>query len=140
MLEGWGVSGDDQLELLAVSGGIQHTDTLELAEFRGVDDTLEVPLRFRMASKRHFPLAEQLQPGDALGLERDRANADPLATWVVLRAGEPVGYIPRQYTRLVTRLLDAGSQLKAEVLRQLPVARDGSRWLLALSRAAVSSA
>lgn len=135
MLDAWGVSGDDQLELLAVSGGIQHTDSLELAEYRAADDPLDAPVRMRIAAEKHFPAAAQLKPGDELELQRDLSNpSDPLATWFVLREGERVGYVPRQYTALIAKHLLSGSWLGASVLRRLPVPLDRGRWLVQVSK------
>jgi len=138
MLAAWGVSGDDQLELLAISGGIQETDSVELSEYRAATDQLMEPLRFRMASERFFPAAAELHPGDVLDLRRDPQNPmDPCATWLVLRSGVPVGYVPRPYSSLVAHHLEVGAQLCAKVLRRLPVSVDRGRWLISLSSCAV---
>lgn len=137
MLEGWGVSStDDQLDVLAASGGLQHTDTLELAEYRAPEDELREPLRLRLASSRFFPPSEQLRPDAVLTLQRDRANAiDSNATAFMVESGAVVGYVPRQYAELTARHLDAGHQLKGTVLRRLSVAGDGARWLVEVARA-----
>lgn len=135
MLDAWGVTGDDQLEILAVSGGIQHTDTLELAEERSADDSLDQELRFRMAAERFFPDASRLAAGVELELRRDLSNdADPFASWLVLSDGKEVGYVPRQYAELVARHIKARHAISAAVVRRLPIPLDRGRWLIVVRR------
>ena len=132
----WGVDDvSDPFEVLAKSGGTQATDRIELAEYRPDDDELERPLEMRVAGATYYPCPEELQAGDPLELRRQPDNEhDPLATLVLFKGDVRVGYVPRQYVRLVARLLDAGVMLHAEALRRLVLPSD-TRWVIRVSRA-----
>ncbi len=130
ILHSWGVKqSDDPLEILRLSGGIQVTDRLELAEYRAESDTLSSPLVFRVAGEKRCPGGDLLKPGDPVVLKREAGNEfDPNATLVLLRGGERVGYVPRQYSKMMARLLDAGYPLEAVALRRLVVPPERGRW------------
>jgi hypothetical protein len=134
LLRSWGVErSDDQFEILARSGGIRATDRLELAEYRAPDDDLSRPLEFRVASRRHLPDAASVAVGDAVSLRREPANvADPEAV-IIDRVGRTVGYVPRQYSALVSRILDRNTDIDARVVREL-VLPDVGKWVVRLSR------
>lgn len=88
MLAAWGVEQpDDQLEILARSGGVRATDRLELAEYRSPTDDLARPLEFRLAATKHVAGAE-LHVGDPLELRREPHNeVDPCATIMLTLGG-----------------------------------------------------
>lgn len=138
-LASWGVEhADDQFEILARSGGIRATDRLELSEYRAEDDDLEIPLEFRIAGRRHIGSDElaELAVGCALSLCPDPSNPkDPQAV-IVDRNGRRAGYVPRQYTRLFRRLIDAGASLQGEAVRKLLVPDDVGKWVVRVSRRA----
>lgn len=129
MLASWGVEDrDDMFEILARSGGIQMTDRLELAEYRPPDDPLTTPLEFRVA--RPTP---SLAVGVPIGVRRDLGNAfDSFAVHVVDSTGSVVGFVPRHYSPIVARLLDAGATLSGEIIRQLTVPE--GKWVARLQR------
>jgi hypothetical protein len=135
ILESWGVEhSDDPLEILALSGGIQATDRLELAEYRASDDDLSDPLLFRIAGMKYQTGQANLHVGDRLELLHEMGNAhDPDATLVLTRSGVKVGYVPRQYSRLVARILSAGGALDTVVVRELAVPADTGRWVVQVS-------
>jgi len=139
ILASWGVqSADDQFEVLARSGGLRATDRIELAEYRPVDDELVTPLEFRIAGTRHVAVGELavLSNGDALRLEREPSNpSDQCATLVMADSGQRAGYVPRQYSGFVSRLLDAGTPLSAVVVRTLVVPEEAGRWVVRVQRA-----
>jgi hypothetical protein len=135
----WGVeNADDQFELLAKSGGLRATDRIELAEYRAAEDPLTKPLEFRVAGSKYVPveLRATLAAGDALRFEREPTNkADPAATIVATTSdGKRAGYVPRQYSRLVARLLDAGVHLTAVAVREIVVPDDAGRWVVRAAR------
>lgn len=136
-IEAWGVERpDDQFEVLARSGGIRATDRLEMAEYRAADDDLTTPLEFRIAGRRHIEGAEraELAVGCPVSLRPDRANPkDPQAV-IVDRDGKQAGYVPRQYTSLFGRLIDAGVALQGEAVRQVLVPEDIGKWVVRVSR------
>lgn len=132
ILESWGVRDpSDPLEILAMSGGVQATDRLELAEYRTITDDLTVPLHFRVAGERFYDGAAKLHPAERVELRREPSNpVDPSATLVVAMAGERVGHVPRQYCALMAHLLDAGRELDATAVRRLTVPEDRDRWVI----------
>jgi hypothetical protein len=136
ILESWGVrAGDSQLEILARSGGVQMTDRIELAEYRAIDDPLERPLVLRVAGMKHYRGAGRVKEGDVVLLAREPHNIhDACATAILTEAGEQVGYVPRQYARLLATLLDARVVLTAKALRRLTEPADGGRWLVQIVR------
>lgn len=131
MMAAWGVERpDDQFEVLARSGGIRATDRLELAEYRAPDDDLSEPLEFRVAGRRYIPDAAPIVVGDALSLRPEPENqADPAAV-IVDRSGRKAGYVPRQYTHLVARLIDRGALIDCKVVRQLLLPDDVGKWVV----------
>lgn len=137
MMKSWGVDQrDDQLEVLARSGGIQATDWLELSEWRAPDDDLTTPLLVRVAGTRNWAGRDHVHVGDAIALRREPDNAwDTHATELVLPSGEKLGYIPRPYTALVAGLLDGGVVLGAHIERRLGIEQTYPRWHLLVRRA-----
>ncbi len=134
MLAGWAVlDPDDALEILARSGGLLATDRLELAEYRDDTDDLTTPLDVRLAGGRFQGAIRDVRPNDVLTLEREPANEhDCNATVIRSRAGEKLGYVPRQYSSLVARRLDAGHEITATAAIALPSPPDESRWVIRL--------
>lgn len=132
LLAEWGVEdADDQMEILARSGGIQLTDRLELAEHRPDDDDLRRPLEFRLAGATHFAASARLTEGATLRLRREPTNErDQAATLVLLVDGEPVGYVPRQYSKMIARLLDRGAALLTRTRRRLLLPEELGPWVL----------
>lgn len=139
ILASWGVeNADDRMEILARSGGVQVTDRIELAEFRAQDDDLSQPLEFRVSGMRHQEGANRvsLQSGDRVTLRRQHGNIyDRCATLVLVRDNVTVGYVPRQYSALVSRLLDERQPLDAEIVRKLLLPEETGRWVVRLVRA-----
>ena len=57
--------------------------------------------------------------GTALVLRREPMNeSDELAILVETAAGEKIGYVPRKHNPILARLMDAGKQLAAKVVRK----------------------
>jgi len=144
ILSAWGVEHpDDPMEILARSGGVQLTDRIELAEYRAGHDTLERPLEFRVSGMRFQPDALQaaLRPGAAISLLRDPTNRhDPHASLVLVHDETRVGYVPRQYSAMVARLLDAGVALDGVIVRKLLLPAETGRWVVRLVRRAAPRA
>lgn len=140
-LASWGVKNpDDPLEVLAKSGGVQMTDRIELAEYRDEDDALGTPLEFRVAGATYHAPPADVREGDALELKREPGNPrDPRATLVLVRDGRTLGYVPRQYAKMIARLLDDGATLQAVALRRLALPPEGGRWVARVSRSAAAS-
>jgi hypothetical protein len=136
LLASWGVEhGDDPLEILARSGGVQTTDRLELAEYRPEDDPLDRPLEMRVAGATRLEEVGTLSAGDALELRRELKNEhDPNATLFLFEGDQRVGYVPRQYAVLVAGLLDTGTPLRAVAVRRLVLPPEGGRWVVRVSR------
>lgn len=138
ILKSWGVRRtDDPFEVLARSGGLRATDSLELAEFRASNDTLESPLEVRVAGRRHIPERDlaSLRGGEMLEAIRDVGNSsDPFATLLVTSRGERAGYVPRQYSEMIAHLLERGIAINGEALRELTVPEDAGRWVVRLQR------
>ncbi len=132
----WGVeSPDDALEILGVSGGMQATDQLELADYRTIDDDLSRPLIFRLAGAQHYPHSEAVHTGEHLQLRRDYENQyDRYATKVEAAHGIQIGWVPRQYSELVATRVEMNIDLTLVILRRLPLVSEKDRWLLHLSR------
>jgi hypothetical protein len=139
MMASWGVQqSDDQFEVLAKSGGLRATDRIELAEYRPPDDPLLEPLEFRVAGTGYVPsqVRGPLIVGTAVSFEREPSNEhDPHAT-VVARTedGLHVGYVPRQYSAIMSRLLEAGVTLEGVALRELVLPDDAARWVIRATR------
>ncbi len=134
-MQSWGVTDrDNPLEVLARSGGIQMTDRVELAEPRTEADDLHEPLVVRIAGMKKHPGAVHIQVGDALSLVREPTNAHDDKATMLFAAGEKAGYVPRQYSALIARLLDAGVPLEATAVRQLGAPAEVGRWVVRLVR------
>lgn len=131
LMDEWGVDHpDDQFEVLAKSGGIRATDRLELAEYREPDDSLVRPLEFRIAGRRFVSEPALLAVGDQISLRREPENeADPHAV-VLERNGRHAGYVPHQYARLLSGLLERAVILEAHVVRELIVPDDVGKWVV----------
>lgn len=136
IMTSWGLTAiDHPLDVLARSGGVQMTDRIELAEYRPDDDELEAPLLFRLAGMKHHPGSADIRAGAELSLLREPENAfDNQAVAVLAPGREKAGYVPRQYSSLVARLLDGGVFLEALAVRQLGVPADEGRWVIRLVR------
>jgi hypothetical protein len=135
MLSAWGVErSDDQFEVLARSGGIRATDRLELFEYRSDDDELATPLEFRVASRRHLQDAAPLSIGDEVSLIREPTNDYDSRATIIDRAGRRAGYVPRPYVPMFARLIDAGVEVDAKVVRRLLVPDDVGKWVVRASR------
>jgi hypothetical protein len=137
ILESWGVHAQDsQLQILARSGGVQMTDRIELAEYRAADDTLERPLIARVSGMKFYTGGERLEDDAVVLLAREPQNLrDAHTTAVLTEDGQQVGYVPRQYSQAVARLLDRQVPLIARALRRLTSPADGGRWLIEIMRA-----
>lgn len=135
MLAGWGVERvDDQFEVLARSGGIRATDHIELAEYRSDDDELATPIEFRVASRKHLVDAAPLSVGDEVTLIREPSNDYDSRATIIDRAGRRAGYVPRPYVPMFARLLDAGVEIDAKVIRQLLVPDGVGKWVVRAAR------
>jgi hypothetical protein len=135
MLRAWGVERpDDQFEVLAKSGGIRATDRLELAEYRAPDDELVQPLEFRVAGRRHILDAAPLAVGAKVSLCPEPDNEADAGAVIVDRDGRRAGYVPRQYTELVGRLLERSVAIDGQVTRQLLVPDDVGKWVVRIAR------
>jgi hypothetical protein len=139
MLASWGVAhSDDQFEILAKSGGLRATDRIELAEYRAHDDQLATPLEFRVAGSKYVAadIRAALTAGAELRFEREPENQfDAAATIIATTSdGKRAGYVPRQYSALVAKLLDADVPLSGQALRELIIPEDAGRWLVRVSR------
>ena len=132
LMSSWGVQHpDDQFEVLALSGGVQATDRIELAEYRASDDDLSTELLFRLAGERFGEGAADLQAGDSLELRCEPTNpVDPSATQVVFKGARKIGYVPVQYSRTVARLLRTGQALEARAVRRLLLPEERGRWII----------
>lgn len=135
MMASWGVKlPDDPLDVLSHSGGILTTDRIELAEWRSDNDELREPLLFRLAGEMFNEAAKTLVVGDRLTVQPDAGNKFDECATLILSNGQRVGYLPRQYSRFVSRLLSEQVSLRAEVVRRLIVPEDRGRWVIWLSR------
>lgn len=137
LMESWGVQQpDDQFEVLALSGGVQTTDRLELAEYRADDDDLTDVLRFRLAGERHCAGVEELAAGDSLELRVEPENKfDSHATQVLFRGDQKIGYVPVQYAKIFSALLRQWRRLEARAERRLLLPAERGRWVIAARRA-----
>ena len=121
LMAGWGVVHlDDRMEILAQSGGLQVTDRIELAAFRADDADLTEPLELRGAGARHRAEPPVLAVGAPVVLRAESDNpADPHAVRIEGASGGFAGYVPRQYSALVARMLGRGTPHVARVVREL---------------------
>lgn len=133
LLASWGVQNpDDPLEILARSGGVQLTDRIELAEFRPETDDLSVPLLFRVAGMKHQDDtgAERLRSGEPVDLVREPENQLDRCALVVVHGEHQIGRVPRQYSPIFARLLDAGRKIKTVADRRLILPTESGRWVV----------
>lgn len=137
MMATWRVSRpDDQMAILAASGGIQLTDHIELAEYRQADDDLSEPLEFRVAGEKHYRGTQLLREGEAVEFRREPSNPrDEKATCILVSEGQQLGYVPRQYAPLFARLLDQGIELIGQASRRLSLPPERDRWIIRASTA-----
>jgi HIRAN domain len=114
----------DALELLARSGGLRGTDTLEIFPCPEPTADNEYQVFFFVHGLRYLTSENQahvrsLQSGEELFLMRDIQNpSDPMA--LLLRTGDPmslVGYCPRYYSAELSGLVEVvgQSEVKAAV-------------------------
>ncbi|MET0412467.1 MAG: HIRAN domain-containing protein [Polyangiaceae bacterium] len=136
ILESWGVTAPDSpLDILARSGGVQLTDRIEVDEYRSADDALEIPLLFRVAGEEHYPGSSIVEVGEELQLVREPTNDyDANAVMVQKSDGTKLGYVPRQYSELVARLVGQGLALHPVAERRLVTSNDRARWIVKISR------
>ena len=114
---------DDPMAMLALTGGIRGTDSIELFQPPFIGENGEYQVEFFARSLSHLPKEavshlSMLSKGDRLYLMRDAQNSfDPNA--LALRTNNPtffVGYCPKYYTRDLGALLESSaSQLTVTV-------------------------
>ena len=132
----------NELEVLARSGGLRATDTLEVFPCPEPTHDRQYVVYFFSRGIRHLVPENQtriadLKVGDRLYLMKDVQNDyDPTA--IMLRSGDPVanvGYCPQYFSQEFTRLLDVlgCANLKATVERVNPDAPTQFRLLCKLS-------
>jgi HIRAN domain len=135
IMQSWGVlRTDNALEVLARSGGIQMTDRIELLEPRSETDDLRTPLFVRLAGMKKHAGAAHIRVGELVALEREPSNEFDTHATKIVASGEKAGYVPRPYSALIARLLDAGVELEARAVRQLGDPADVGRWVISLAR------
>lgn len=112
----------DELEILARSGGARATDTLEIIPCPVPTKENNYEVYFFSHGVRHLKAEDQeniqrLRNGDRLYLMQDLQNEhDPMA--LLMRTADPiacVGYCPRYYSGDFTRLLESVGQDKVHV-------------------------
>jgi len=103
----------NELDVLARSGGLRATDTLEVFPCPEPTEDRQYVVYFFTRGIRHLVAENQkrianLNVGDRLYLMKDVQNAhDPTA--IMLRSGDPVanvGYCPQYFSQEFTRLID----------------------------------
>jgi hypothetical protein len=133
LMSEWGVEdASDKFQILARSGGLLLTDHLELCEHRDRGDDLSTPLSFVVAGMRYGEDVEAnlAHTGDRVLLRREPTN-DKDADAVRVQCNDLVlGYVPRQYSPLVSALLDSGATLDAVIERRLLVPNEGPHWVV----------
>ncbi len=132
LLEGWGLQeSDTPLTVLARSGGFLLTDRLELAEFRTEADSLATPLGFRVAGQKYYddPAAE-LPIGSRVLLRAEPSNAHDENAVEVLVHDRKLGYVPRQYSRLVAGHVARGTRLVGTTVGRMLVPGEAARWVV----------
>ena len=137
IMKAWDVAeGDDQIAILARSGGRQMTDQSSSPKLVGVEDELRTPLDFRVSGMARRASAGLLSEGQPLALRRHPENEhDACATLMLTFRGEEIGWVPRQYSELVARHLEAGHRVSAVALRRLSLPADPDRWIVRVERA-----
>lgn len=113
----------DDLEVLARTGGLRGTDTLELIPCPEPTQSSSYEVYFFGHGLRYLPPEHQervnaLKAGEQLFLMRDIQNPyDPMA--LLMRTNDPmslVGYCPRYYSTEFTRLIEAVKPDKVKVV------------------------
>jgi hypothetical protein len=135
LLDSWGVDPktDDQLQILAKSGGFQLTDTIELCEYRDSEtDDLRQPLEFRVAGQQYHEdrTCDRAEAGDLVCFDREPENEHDRYAVRVGARGLLLGYVPRQYSRLFSRVLSGGTTVEGTLRRALQVPDEGWRWVI----------
>lgn len=115
--------GEDPISMLALTGGIRGTDSIELFQPPEISDTGEYRVDFFTRSLSFLPpetisMIESLHKGTKLFLMRDSQNTyDPFA--LTLRTDKPiifVGFCPKYYAKDLGKLLEnADSKLDITV-------------------------
>jgi hypothetical protein len=115
---------DDTLSMLALTGGIRGTDSIELFQPPSISNTGKYSVEFFVRSLSHLPKEAiehigTLNPGERLFLMRDCQNDfDPLA--LAIRSGKPpvfVGFCPKYYAQDLGELLSrpgGGMEIKVK--------------------------
>lgn len=119
---GLGEEHYDELDILARSGGLRATDTLEIFPCPEPTEDMRYRVYFFSHGLRHLILENQarvnrLQVGERLFLMRDLQNSHD-AKALLLRTDDPmsiVGYCPRYYSGEFSRLLDTVDAEKVHV-------------------------
>jgi hypothetical protein len=114
---------DDTLSMLALTGGIRGTDSIELFHPPSISDTGEYKVEFFVRSLSHLPKEAikhiaNLAPEEKLFLMRDCQNPfDPLA--LAIRSGNPpvfVGFCPKYYAKDLGELISkSGKEMEIRV-------------------------
>lgn len=106
-----GVSPDDGIEFLRLTGGRLPTDTLEFLEVIKAADTYR--LRFPVAGWRHYQgesVIDDLTLGTELKLILDSSNPhDPNAIRVLAPSGVHIGFVPAVYSWCLTQSIERGT-------------------------------
>lgn len=133
LMTAWGIEDPHapQLEILARSGGFLLTDRIELAEYRAADDELGTPLRIRVAGQKYYQDPDaQLALDVVVRFRREPDNKHDSQAVEVLSHNSKLGYVPRQYSAIFARLLDAGAPLVGKTERRLLVPGEARRWVI----------
>jgi hypothetical protein len=135
---------DDTLSMLALTGGIRGTDSIELFQPPLISDAREYRVEFFVRSLSHLSKEAiahiaSLVPGEKLFLMRDCQNDfDPLA--LAIRSGSPpvfIGFCPKYYAKDLGDLLSAsGRDMEIKVKCVNPDAPLNMRLLCAVSAVA----
>jgi len=113
---GLDTASDDPLSILALTGGIRGTDSIEIFEPPSINENTVLELSFFVRSLSHMPKEAishigGLNPGDKLYLMRDCQN-DFDENAVALRTGSQpffIGFCPKYYAQDLNNLLSIES-------------------------------
>jgi hypothetical protein len=134
-------SNSDPLSMLAVTGGLRGTDSLELFPMPTRTAFGKFEIEFFARGLRHFnhscvEAVSRLQAGDRLCLVRDLQN-DADACALFMRTENPIhliGYVPRFYAKDLGHLLECSpSEMDVRVSRVNPDAPLSMRLLCKVS-------
>ncbi len=130
MIDSWGVSNsEDQLEVLAKSGGYSATDSMEFYEVRN-DLSRELEFRIAAMTNARFDVPQDLKLGESLDLKPEPTNShDEHATFVIVRGDTKIGYVPNSYSELIAERLKSGAVLRCSLVRKIEVPRDRPGWV-----------